>query len=131
MLLSCLKGFSIEPGKSITDTFVFTHPGLLNSKAELDFVKAKIKAGTEPWKSSFNKMKNSNFASLNWVPKPIAIVKSDWTPTSNDAGVENDDATAAYTHALLWYFTDNEAYAKKSVEILNAWSAALSGLNIL
>jgi len=106
--------------------FVFTHPGLLNSKAELDFVKAKIKAGAEPWKSAFNKMKNSNFGNQYWVPKPLAIVKANWTPTSDDAGTENNDATAAYTQALLWYFTDNEAYAKKSVEILNAWSAKLT-----
>ena len=28
---------------------------------------------------------------------------------------------------MLWYFTDNETYAKKSVEILNAWSEKLTG----
>jgi len=107
-------------------TAIFTHPGLLNSKAELDFVKAKITSGAEPWSSSFTKMKNSNFGNLNWVPKPLSVVHANWTPTSNDAGIENDDATAAYTQALLWYFTDNETYAQKSVEILNAWSSTIT-----
>lgn len=104
----------------------FTHPGMLNSKAELDFIKAKIIAGEEPWKSAFIKMKSSNFGNTGWVPNPIAVVDADWSPSKNDAGTENDDATAAYTQALLWYFTGNESYAKKSVEILNAWSGILT-----
>jgi hypothetical protein len=123
---SCLTGVAGKLDKTITESHVFTHPGLLNSKSELDFVKAKIKAGAEPWKSSFNKMSSSNFGSLNWVPKPLSVVRANWTPTTNDAGKENDDATAAYTQALLWYFTDNEAYAKKAVAILNAWSSTLT-----
>jgi len=127
--LSYSQGIAPKPDKyllgkstAITETTVFTHPGLLNSKAELDFVKAKIKSGAEPWTSSFNKMKYSNFGSLSWVPKPLSVVNAN----GNDANVENEDATAAYTQALLWYFTDNEAYARKSVEILNAWSSTLT-----
>jgi hypothetical protein len=115
-----------EPAKSPEEAFVFTHPGMLNSKAELDFIKAKIKANAEPWKTAFNKLKSSSFGNVNWVPKPIAVVDADWSPTRNDAGTENDDATAAYTQALLWYFTDNEAYAKKSVQILNTWAVTLT-----
>ena len=127
--LSFLKGGDTIPEEPLlkkstarTETTIFTHPGLLNSKAELDFVKAKIKSSAEPWSSLFNKMKYSNFGNLNWVPKPLSVVNAN----SNDASVENDDATAAYTQALLWYFTDNEAYAKKSVAILNAWSSKLT-----
>ncbi|MGP8199905.1 MAG: alginate lyase family protein [Limisphaerales bacterium] len=100
----------------------FTHPGLLNSKNELDFVKAKIKAGSEPWTSLFNAMKKSPYGSLNWTPHPLTVVNAQ----SNDASLENNDALAAYTQALLWYYTDNEAYAKKSIEILNAWSSKLT-----
>jgi hypothetical protein len=125
-LWSCWTGVAGEPDKTAGEQPLFVHPGLLNSKSELDFVKAKIKAGAEPWKSSFNKMRSSNFGNPNWVPKPISVVHSNWSPTSNDAGIENDDATAAYTQALLWYFTDNEAYAKKAVAILNAWSSTLT-----
>jgi len=100
----------------------FTHPGLLNSKAELDFVKAKIKAGAEPWASLCDVMKKSQYGNLNYTPHPVTVVDA----RSKDASRENADATAAYAQALLWYFTDNEAYAKKSVEILNAWSATLT-----
>jgi hypothetical protein len=100
----------------------FQHPGLLTSKAELDLIKSKIKAGTEPWRSSFERMKRSWVADLNWKPRAMAVVNAN----GQDASVENDDATAAYTHALLWYFTGNEAHARKSAEILNAWSATLT-----
>jgi hypothetical protein len=116
-----------QPVKSLVKGFVFTHPGMLNSKAELNFIKAKITAGEEPWKSALNKMKSSYFGNTGWVPKPISVVDADWSPSKNDAGTENDDATAAYTQALLWYFTGNESYAKKSVEILNAWAVTLTG----
>ena len=116
---SCWSGIGAESGQPVHD---FTHPGLLSSKAELDFVKAKIKAGAEPWSSSFRHLKGSKFADPNWVPTPLVIVNA----RSSDADRELADATAAYTQSLLWYFTDDEAYARKSAAILNAWSAALT-----
>ncbi|MDF7809581.1 alginate lyase family protein [Pontiellaceae bacterium B12219] len=35
------------------------------------------------------------------------------------------DGEAAYSHALQWVITGNEAHAEKAKEILNAWSATL------
>lgn len=99
----------------------FTHPGLLNTKVELDFVKAKIQAGEEPWKSLFHRMQSSSYGNLNYTPHPLTVVNAN----GKDADLENEDAKAAYAQALLWYFTDNEAYAKNSVSILNAWSETL------
>ncbi len=49
-------------------------------------------------------------------------------PISNpDIGCtdEKSDVIAAYTQALLYYFSDNEAYAKKAIQIMNAWSGVL------
>ena len=37
-----------------------------------------------------------------------------------------DDARAAYTHALLWAYTGNQANANKAIEIMNAWSSTLT-----
>jgi len=94
----------------------FVHPGALNSKAELDFVKAKIQAGAQPWKGEFDQLKHSNFATRG--PHGLTSINS----TNNDANVSRDDATAAYTQALLWYFTDDATYAKSSIAILNSWT---------
>ena len=94
----------------------FVHPGGLNSKAELDFVKGRIQAGAQPWKGEFDQIKNSSYATRG--PHGLANINSQ----NNDANVSRDDALAAYTQALLWYFTDDEIYAKRSIAILNSWS---------
>jgi len=103
----------------------FKHPGLLNSMEELQFIKKKIAAGEEPWKSAFEQMKATKFAALNYKPHPHEQVSSGILGAGGAAGGafdENDDAIAAYTQALMWIFTDNEQYAQNAVQILNAWS---------
>jgi hypothetical protein len=94
----------------------FVHPGALNSRAELDFVKARIQAGARPWKSELDQMKSSSYATR--APHGLAHINS----TNHDANVSRDDATAAYTQALLWYFTGDETCARRSVAILNSWT---------
>ena len=94
----------------------FVHPGALNSKAELDFVKANIQAGAQPWKGEFGQIISSSYATRG--PHGRANINSG----NNDANVSRDDAIASYTQALLWYFTGDETYAKRSIAILNSWS---------
>lgn len=106
----------------------FRHPGLLHSMEELDFVKKKIVAGEEPWKSNFEKMKNSRFGSLDYKPTAFQIVKSGIGGSGGKEGGaynEGNDSHAAYAQALLWAYTGDERYAEKAVEILNAWGRTL------
>nr|WP_240895178.1 alginate lyase family protein [Kineococcus siccus] len=71
-------------------------------------------------------MKSSRFASLGWTPHPVAYVGcGSYNAINEGCTAETDDAQAAYTHALLWYFTGDKAHAEKSKQILNAWSAVL------
>jgi hypothetical protein len=117
----------ITPGDGDTVSAAgFRHPGILVTAPQLDFVKGKIAAGEEPWTSAFNKAKESPLAALTYAPKPRPSV--DCGSNSNpDFGCkdEQSDVAAAYTDALLWIFTGDEAYAKKAIEIMNAWSAVL------
>ena len=39
---------------------------------------------------------------------------------------EREDAIAAYTTALAWYITGNPAYAQKSIQLMDAWSATIT-----
>ncbi len=94
----------------------FIHPGGINSRAELDFVKGRIKAGAQPWKGEFDQLRNSGYATREAHGLPS--INSD----SKDAELSRDDAIAAYAQALLWYFTDEDVYAKRSISILNSWS---------
>ena len=104
----------------------FVHPGVLVDKGQLDFVKAKIAAGADPWKSALASAQGNSLASPTYTPMPLATVTCG--PYSNpDIGcsAEKADAAAAYTHALLWYHTGDMAHAQKAIEIMNAWSSVL------
>jgi hypothetical protein len=48
-------------------------------------------------------------------------------PTVGQATYDND-ANAAHQNAVMWTITGDTAYAKKAVEILNAWSATLKSI---
>ena len=106
----------------------FNHPGLLNDLEELQLIKKKIEAGEEPWKSAFESMKATKWASLEHKPHPHENTSAGiFGAGGGPGGVydEDDDSIAAYTHTLMWIFTGDERHAQKAVEILNAWSAVL------
>jgi hypothetical protein len=106
----------------------FIHPGVLVNRAQLDEMKRRVAAGIEPQKSAFEKVKASPLGALDYTPHPRETVECG--PRSNpDLGckAEQADSEAAYAHALLWYITGDEAYAKISIRIMNAWSSTLKG----
>ena len=89
-------------------TGAFHHPGVLVNRAQLDFIKSKVAEGAEPWKSAFEAAKASDLGALDYTPKPRDEVCCG--PRSNpDLGCKDEqhDSEAAYTQALLWYFSGN------------------------
>ena len=128
-LLSCLA--LLLPCES----HAFEHPGILNSKADLAFVKAKVAAGEQPWTDALAKMKALPMASLDYVPKPHKEVNCG-SGSRPDYGCSDEkrDSQAAYLHALIWAVTDDARHAQKSAEILKAWcilqSHGLSNANL-
>src|SRR4051812_6133448 len=56
---------------SATTTAGFHHPGVLVNREQLEFVKAKVAAGLEPWKSAFEAAKASDLGALTYTPHPI------------------------------------------------------------
>ena len=105
----------------------FVHPGILVNHAMLEFVKAEIAAGAEPWKSALAQAQASNFGRLSYAAHPRAVVDcGSGSLPDNGCSDEKNDALAAYTHALLWAYTGDEANARKAIAIMNAWSAVLT-----
>ncbi|WP_297544526.1 alginate lyase family protein [Amycolatopsis sp.] len=105
---------------------VFAHPGVLVSRAQLDFIRTQVKAGAQPWTNAYNQMMGSSYASLNRTPTPYATVECG--PYSNpNIGCTNEreDAIAAYTDALAWYITQDARYAQKAIALMDAWSGKL------
>jgi hypothetical protein len=123
----CGASSPTSPSSSATGPVVssagFRHPGILVNREQLDFVKDKIQQGAAPWKAAFDKAVADPHASLGWTPRPREIVECGSSSNPNfGCSDEREDAAAAYTQALIWYFTGNDAYARKSVEIMNAWA---------
>lgn len=94
----------------------FVHPGALSSQAELEFVAARIRAGDQPWRGELDRIASSGYAARR--PHGREEINS----RNEDVNASRDDAIASYTQALLWRFTGNEAYANRSIAILNSWS---------
>jgi len=133
---------------SAAPAITFVHPGALESRAQLDYVKAKVQARAQPWSAWYAKAVASPYAvkapsesagrptlhADNW---PCCAGGRTWdgcvvircTPDGKpppgsiyfEASQAGDDATGAYVQALLWWYSGGEAYAKRSVAILNAW----------
>jgi uncharacterized protein YjdB len=101
-------------------TQTFKHPGLFQTKEELDFVKAKITANAEPWKTAYNDLKSS--VSFSYTPKPLTIPQSQ---------IESDrwmtDSSKAYDYAMLWYLSGDQRYADNAIKIFNAWNIFVGG----
>ena len=95
-------------------------------REELEFIKQKIASGKEPWKTAWEKLRISASASLDHKPRPRAeVVRGPYNNPNIGSSEFSNDSAAAYTHALQWCLTGNEAHARKAIEILNAWSATL------
>jgi hypothetical protein len=106
------------------------HPGLLHN--EEDFARMRSHIGREPWKSGWEKLIANRHSHLDYRPRPVEVVvrgrDAAHTETENYALLFNDIA-AAYACALRWRISGDQAYAEKSVEILNAWSSTLKKLS--
>lgn len=105
----------------------FVHPGLLHTTADLDRIKTKVSAGNEPWASAWEQFRRDRLVSLDYRPRPLPVVGRG----VDSVGMNNisRDATAAYYHAIAWYVSGEEAHARKSIEILNAWSDVCREIN--
>ncbi|RYD22043.1 MAG: hypothetical protein EOP88_09385, partial [Verrucomicrobiaceae bacterium] len=98
---------------------------VVHTQADFDRMSAKITAGAQPWKGSFDQLGNSPFAQTWWPAYNIdVIVRGD---AGNNYTRSQQDAQAIYQLSMRWKLTGNTAYADKAVEIANVWSD-LSGL---
>jgi len=105
---------------------IFHHPGVVVSLAQLDLARSKVQAGAQPWKSAFDQLKGSRYASLSRTPKPRATVECGSHSNPNlGCSDEREDALAAYSDALAWYVTRDSRYATKAIQLMDAWSATL------
>lgn len=128
LVLLTLAGLlvSVAPQAAAAPT-TFAHPGVLVSRAQLDFVRGQVQAGAQPWKAAYDQMLASNYASLSRTPQPRAVVEcGSYSNPNLGCTEERQDAIAAYTDALIWYITRDSRYATKAIQLMDAWSATIT-----
>jgi len=116
-----------DPKAPKTAARPIVHPGILQTRADLEFMKAKIKAGEEPWKSSWDLWLTGPVSSLDFKPKPFAHVVRGAYGAGQQGGSElSESADAANNHVMQWYVSGDDAHARKAIEIIDAWSSTLA-----
>lgn len=111
----------------VNATYTFNHPCAMYTVNDFARVKTELDGNTIPEVSqAFAALKASPYSSLSRMPEPQElIVRGD--PKGTGIDKENyayamRDAAAAYQTALIWKLSGDDAYAKKSIEIMNAWA---------
>lgn len=112
----------IAPLQSISQPFI--HPGIDQSSKDLEYMKKMVLEGRQPYKDAFDKLKAST--DTPFIVKPHTHVLRGPYGRPNIGGDDlSKGANMAYNYALVWYITKDKAYAKKAIDILNAWSPVL------
>jgi hypothetical protein len=104
----------------------FNHPGLYNNASDLNRAKAQVASGTEPWRSAWERLSNSNCPNSGYtIHGPYTTIGRN--PDVNNAGFESDCA-AAYYNAVEYWISGNPANATKAITILNDYSSTLKSV---
>lgn len=118
---------TVTAGTATAADSTFAHPGLLHTRADLDRMAAKVKAGAAPYTAGFAKLTANRHAQSGWTPNPQPTVYRGAGSPQNYATLYND-IHAAYQNGLRHHVSGDSAYADTAVAILNAWSAKLTSV---
>src|SRR5437016_6269390 len=101
----------------------FVHPGLLQNRQDLEFMKAQALAGAEPWKSAFERLRGPRPGRggaaprglLEFQPQPFThVIRGAYGRPAIGSAELSASADAAYEAALIWCVTRDQAYAHKA-----------------
>jgi hypothetical protein len=107
----------------------FAHPGVAYSGDSIAFIRGKLAAKEQPWTRAWEILAESSEASLSWKPEPAAHVERGPSNRPDIGSSEfSADAMAAQVHAVRWALSGEAAHARKTVEILDAWSGKLESI---
>ncbi|WP_165760418.1 DUF4979 domain-containing protein [Niastella populi] len=131
--LRAYVGVNNPPSFSFTGQFV--HPGLLHNTADLQRMKSAVAGKFGRPYQSYQLLQSSTRSSASYnMAGPYQLLTRDASVTVNGVsggtiknGVEAD-FLAAYYNALMYNITGNEAHAIKSIEIIDAYAAATTGI---
>lgn len=113
---------SIYPIEIFSQPFI--HPGIDQNNKDLAWMKKMVLEGKQPYKDAYDRLKG--FTDTPFIIKSHAHVLRGPYGKPNIGGDDlSKSANMAYNYALVWYITNDQRYADKAIEILNAWSSVL------
>ncbi|MFI6011439.1 alginate lyase family protein [Streptomyces sp. NPDC051243] len=117
-------GTAVLPAAPALAAGAHAHPGLLHTRADLDRMAAKVKAGAAPYTAGFAKLTANRHAQSGWTANPQTTVIRGGD--GQNYGILFRDVHAAYQNALRGHVSGEDAHLDTAVAILNAWSAKLT-----
>ncbi len=105
----------------------FVHPGILHTMSDLARMKSKVAASAQPYLDGYNVFRMHPLSSATYTVQG-GFAEMGRRPDVNTVQSEND-ADAAYQTAIMWAITGDPAYANKSIQILDTWSAHLTTIS--
>lgn len=110
------------------ETLPMDHNGGLHTPE--DFERVKKNRDSEPWKTQLEMLRASGYAKSNYSPRPQeTITRYGGSGYRGNYMLAEKDVAAAYQTGLRYHLGDGEEYAKKTVEILNAWAATCKAID--
>jgi hypothetical protein len=104
----------------------FVHPGILQSRADLEFMKKKILARENPWFDKWTELLALPISSLSFEPRPVThIVRGSYGRMKVGDEELHQSIDAANSHVLQWYVGRDAKHAEKTADILDAWARTL------
>ena len=108
------------------DASGFKHPGIGLTKDILENMRTQVRLQKEPWNTYFNQMSQSSTAAKN-----VGSSNQGAGPTTPGIDAFNSqsfnqrfiqDGLKAYTQAIMYYVTGDEAYRANAMRIIRIWS---------
>lgn len=124
--LSSLLAFLLITASPAPADPPFIHPGLLQSREDLERIKTAVAQKQEPIYSGYEIFRTNSQSQLKYKMRgPLATIGRN--PTVGQTAYDSD-ANSAYQLAIQWCATGDIAYAKKSEQIIDAWAATLKSI---
>lgn len=123
---------------TVTQT-VIQSGGIFLNKDEIDFIKSKVSANQEPWKSTYNKLMNEYVPAAMSMPIQTVVNNGPAPPNGNqhdyytgNSQFGSDYSRTDYFNAqkmsksvrhlgLAYALTGNTSYADKAIQFINGW----------
>jgi hypothetical protein len=107
-------------------TSAFAHPGIIQTRAQMDAMKRMIRQGQEPVATAWKRLMDLPTSSLEFDPKPAAhVLRSANGRDRSGADEFSASGQAAHSHALQWYISGEAKHAEKAIEVIDSWSRTL------